>query len=127
NYDSLRNIALQTAGLLHFKFDTLDRYYHPTRGIILPDDHEDDMWAGQYLFRRFGDDVVSIEMRHVYIDTALHNEMEKEKFYADTTKMFVFAMMYPERSKADSLAQQLKPNFASTKVIAAKIYMGCLH
>lgn len=128
NYDSLRKIALQTADKLNFKFDTMGRYYNPQKGIVLPDDDEDEMWAGEYFFRRFGDNLVSIEMSHAYTDTSISkNEPELEKHREDTRKMFVFAMMYLDKKSADSLANIIKVDYPSTKVFPAQIYMGCMH
>jgi len=129
DYDSLRKVALETSELLNFKFDTLDRYFNKTRKkIVLPDNYEDDMWAGEYYFRRFRDSVVSIEMRSAYIDTLTQkNEKAMTKFYSDTLKMFVFANMYNTKKQADSLSKILKPKFKQTTVIPTEIYMGCMH
>jgi len=129
DYDSLRKIALETSELLKFKFDTLDRYFNTTRKkIVLPDNYEDDIWAGEYYFRRFGDSAVSIEMRSAYIDTLTSkDENSSTKFYADTLKMFVFADMYNNKSQADSLLNILKPKFKQTTIIPTNIYMGCMH
>lgn len=128
NYDSLRAVALQTASLLHFKFDSLGRYYNPQKGIVVPEDDEDEMWAGEYFLRRSGEDVVSIEMRHAYIDTIIaNNEIAVERFSQDTSRMFVFATMYPDKERADSLADIIRESFPSTRIFPASIYMGCMH
>ncbi len=129
NYDTLRKIAIQTSKLLGLKFDTLDRYYNKSRRkIVLPDNHEDDLWVGDYIFRRVGGDFVSIEMREAYIDTLTEkSKIKSESFYADTLKMFVFANMYPEKKHADSLLKILKPKFKQATIIPTEIYMGCMH
>lgn len=128
NYDSLKSLALQTAALLNFKFDTLGRYYHPEKGIVVPENADDEMWAGEYFLRRMSDDIVSVEMRHAYIDTAIaNNELQVERFSQDTSRMFVFAMMYPSKESADSLAEIIRVDFPETKVFPATIYMGCMH
>ncbi len=129
DYDSLRQIAKQTSELLKFKFDTLDRYFNTSRKkIVLPDNYEDEIWAGDYFFRRFGDTIVSIEMSSAYIDTLTNkDESAKAKFYTDTLKMFVFANMYDNKRQADSLVKILKPTFKQTIIIPTEIYMGCMH
>lgn len=129
HYDSLRSIALETAGLLHAEFDTFHRYYHPLKKrIVLPNDFEDDIWAGEYYPRRVGERFVSIEMRDAYIDTlTVKSETAREAFYADTLKMFVFAAMYPEKKSADSILHILKPRFKEAAIIPDEIYMGCMH
>jgi hypothetical protein len=129
NYDSLRAIAKETSKLLGFKFDMLGRYFNTSRKkIVLPDNYEDDVWAGEYIFRREGGDFVSIEMQGAYIDTlTAKNKRESELFYADTLKMFVFANMYPEKKYADSLLKILKPKFKQATIIPTEIHMGCMH
>ncbi len=129
DYDSLREIALEASELLKFRFDSLDRYFNRTRKkIVLPDNYDDEIWAGDYYFRRFADSIVSIEMRSAYIDISTNdNENAKIKFYSDTLKMFVFANMYANKKQADSLLRILKPQFEQTTIIPTEIYMGCMH
>lgn len=129
NYNSLKRIALEASEYLKYKFDTLDRYFNPSRKkIVLPDNYEDDIWAGEYYLRREGGDFVSIEMQGSYIDTLTEKDKTaSELFYADTLKMFVFANMYPEKKYADSLLKILKPKFKHATIIPTKIYMGCMH
>lgn len=128
NYDSLHRIAVDAASLLKFEFDTFGRYYDPKRGIILPDNSEDDIWAGQYLLRRSGEPKVSLERVSFYTDASLSEGDEMRALNeSDTTKMFVFATMYPEKNSADSLAKVLSKTYPATKVIPNKIYIGCMH
>ena len=127
NYGNLRAIAVKASQFLKFRFDTLERYFNPTKHrIVLPDNHPDDIYAGDYYLRRYDDGFVSIEMRNAYKDTLLKGDAEV-KFYSDTTKMFVFAAMYGEKKQADSLVNSLKKQFKTTKIITTYIYMGCMH
>ena len=127
NYDSLKAIAKQTATLTYMGFDTLDRYYNPKKGIILHENDADTEWAGKYFLRRMGSKFVSIEMNHAYIDTTVIDETAIEKHQQDSTRMFVFAMMYPNKKSADSLAAVIRPKFPRTKVFPSRIFMGCMH
>jgi hypothetical protein len=129
NYDSLRRMAVEVSDFFNFKFDTLSRYFNSTKKkIVLPDNYDDDMWAGEYFFRRFGDDFVSVEMSSAYIDTLTEkNEIARDVFYKDSLKMFVFANMYSSKSQADSLVKLLKPKFQHARSIPTQIYMGCMH
>jgi len=129
NYDSLHKIAIDAGHLLKLKFDTLDRYFNKSRKkIVYPDKYDDEIYAGQYLLRRSGDSIVSIEMRYAYIDTLTDkDENAKTKFNADTLKMFVFANMYDNKKQADSLLRLLKPKFKQANIIPNKMYMGCMH
>lgn len=127
DYAALHATGLKVSKFLGFKFATLERYYNTSKKrVVLPNDHPDDIYAGEYFFRRYGDDFVSIEMRNAYPDPSL-KEDGSTFFFSDTTKMFVFAAMYGEKKQADSLANILKKQFRSTKVIASEIYMGCMH
>jgi hypothetical protein len=129
NYDSLREIALHTCDLLKCKFDTLDRYYNPLRRkIVLPDNYEDDVWAGEYIFRRHGEDFVSVEMQYAYISIlTAKNETASEVFYKDTLKMFVFAGLFGNKKAADSLLGIIKPKYKNATIIPTEIFMGCMH
>ncbi len=129
DYAELRKIAQEACDFLNFKLDTMDRYYNPKKKkIVLPDNHEDEIWAGDYYLRRTGDTFVSIEMRNAYVDTLTNkNEQAKAAFEADSLKMFVFATMYNNKKQADSLFQVLKPKFKQTTLIPTEIFMGCMH
>jgi len=127
DYNSLHKTALNVSKFLKFKFDSLERYYNPIKKrVVLPDNHPDEIYAGEYFFRRNGDDFVSIEMRNYYRDISLKDDGH-DFFYSDTTKMFVFAAMFGEKKQADSLVNILKKQFKTTKIIASNIYMGCMH
>ena len=128
NYFNLRSTALKVCKTLNVRFDTLERYYNPIKQrIVLPDDNQDDIYAGGYILRRYDDGFVSIEMRNAYVDINLKDEAQQNAFYKDTTKMFVFAAMSGNRVEADSIAKLLKKQFTGTKIIASKLYMGCMH
>lgn len=129
NYDSLRRIAIEASSFLEYKFDTLDRYYNPQkRRIVLPDNYEDDVYAGEYYFRRDPGEFISIEMQAAYIDTLLEkNKVESDKFYTDSLKMFVFASMFTDKNACLKLYNKLKPRYSQTKIITTNIFLGCMH
>lgn len=129
DYNTLKNIAVETSELLKIKFDTLDRYYNTSKKkIIVPENIEDEMWAGEYLFRRYGDDFVSIEMKSVYIDTLTEkDEIKAKEFNQDSTKMFVCAGLFKNKQSADSLLKILKPKYDDAQIIPSNIYVGCMH
>ena len=113
NYDSLKAIAKQTAAITYMSFDTLDRYYNPKKGVVLHENDPDKEWAGKYFLRRMGSNFISIEMTNAYVDTTITDDAAIEKHQQDSTRMFVFAMMYPRKKSADSLAALIKPKFLS--------------
>lgn len=58
-------------------------------------------------------------MLYAYPDTTI-----TENAGIDTTRMFVFATMYGDKLKADSLLQIIKPTYPTAKAIASNIYQG---
>jgi hypothetical protein len=129
NYDSLKSVAMHISTLLHFKMDSLGRYYNRKKeSIVVPEDDADEMYAGVYYLRRTGEDFVSIEMSYAYADTSIiHDEIKMNALNSDTTKMFVFVNMYTNKASADSLAQIVRRKYSLTKVIPVRVYMGCMH
>jgi len=128
NYDSLHRIALQASEVLGYPMDSSSAYYNQKKKrIVLADNDEDDIWAGEYRFRRFSDERVSLEMRYAYIDTIIaNNDLLREKLQNDSTRMFVCANLTDEAT-ALKLRETLLPKFPQTKIIAAKVYVGCMH
>jgi hypothetical protein len=128
NYDSLRTLAVNVSKEIGFTFDTMGRYYDPKRGIILPDHTDDEMWAGQYLLRRGGDSAVSVERTSYYLDVKYKGDDKFiEKFDSDTSRMFVFVTMFPEKSDAEKIAKILLKKYPDTKIVESEIFIGCMH
>ncbi len=129
DYHKLKEVAMQLSQFLDIKFDTLGRYYNQAKKrIVLPDDDPDELFAGEYFFRRDPGNFISIEMQSSYPDTiTFKSESLFKTFYSDSLKMFVFAGMYESKKQADSLLKLIKPSCKSATVIPAQIYMGCMH
>jgi hypothetical protein len=118
DFDSLKNISLNAATILGARFDMLARIYKPGKGIIVPENDEDEMYRGEYYPRRPTEDenFVSIEMSYVFSDQQ-----------ADTLKMVALAGMYPLKSQADSVVSILKDKISTTQTVKREVYMGCMH
>jgi hypothetical protein len=118
NFDSLKKISLNAATILGAKFSMLDRIYKPGKGIIVPEDSDDEIDRGEYYPRRPFDDqnFVSVEMSSGY------NQEE-----VGTLKMIALAGMYPLKNQADSVATLLKKKIPTATTIKREIYMGCMH
>lgn len=129
NYDSLRHIAQEVSMLLHWELDSLGRYYNADqKKIIVPEDSDDEVWAGEYLFRRYGEDFVSIEMQSGYIEVAVEkDDYARDLFYQDTTKMFVCAGIFTEEKSAKAIANKIKEICPNVSIIPSELYMGCMH
>lgn len=118
NYDSLKDISTNAASLLGTKFQMLERIYRSGKGIIVPEDSDDEVYRGEYFPRRPFEDqnYVSIEMSNGFID----NE-------ADTLEMVTIAGIYPLQSQADSVASLLKDKIQTVKTVKREMYLGCMH
>lgn len=118
DYDSLLQIAQQSAGILGSRFDMLDRVYEPGRGIIVSDASDDELYRGEYYPRRPFEDqnFVSIEMASAFG----YNQ-------ADKLKMIVLANICTSKSRADSMVTILKKDFVHAKSLKQEFFMGCMH
>jgi len=118
NFDSLKAISSNAVSVLGSKFSMLDRVYKPGKGIIVPENDGDEIYAGEYYPRRPFDDqnFVSIEMASGFCD--------KE---ADTLEMVSVAGVYSLKSQADSVATLLKGKIPTVKTIQQEMYLGCMH
>ncbi|WP_207510587.1 hypothetical protein [Longitalea luteola] len=118
NYDSLKVISTNTASLLGTKLNMLDRIYKSGKGIIVPEDSDDELYRGEYFPRRPFEDqnFVSIEMSNGFIDNN-----------ADTLEMVVIAGIYSLQSQADSVASLLKDKMSTVKTVKQEMFLGCMH
>lgn len=118
DFDSLKRISSNAATILRSKFSMLNRIYKPGKGIIVPDNSDDETYRGEYYPRRpFNENnLVSIEMLNGFYDP-----------YSDSLKMVAVAGMYPLESEADSVAALLKDKIPTTKITRRELYMGCMH
>lgn len=118
NFDSLKNISANAVSILGSRFEMLDRIYKSGKGIIVPDNSNDEIYSGEYYPRRpfDGQNFVSIEMANGF------NEKE-----ADTLKMVSIAGIYSLKKQADSVVFLLKGKIPTTKAIKRGLYLGCMH
>jgi hypothetical protein len=118
DFDSLKSISSNAATVLGARFDMLGRVYKPGKGIIVPENDDDELYRGEYYPRRPTEDekFVSIEMSFGF-----------SEHYSDTLKMVALAGMYQLKIQADSVVSILKEKIPTTQTIRRQIYMGCMH
>jgi len=101
---------------LNISIDTMGRFYNETKKLIaLPDDDEDDIYAGDYSPRRFPSNNLSLEYLHFY-----------QKQSGEKTIALVSGIYETERS-ADSAVIALNKVEKNVFKIKADIYVGCIH
>jgi hypothetical protein len=116
DYFSLRSVMLNLNQSLNIPIDTLGRYFNTTKNkIVLPDDDEDEIYAGEYFPRRFPSENLSLEYLDFY-----------EQKFGDQSIALVAGIVETE-SEADSILVLLKPFTAYPFKIKANVYMGCMH
>ncbi len=96
--------------------DTMGRYYNKSKNLIaLPDNAEDEIYAGDYFPKRFPTEKLSLE----YLD--FYQSQAGEKTIALVTGI------YETEKSADSALTILKKTEKKVFKIKANIYVGCTH
>lgn len=116
DYLSLRNkmqeLHLQTG----LKIDTMNRYYNTDKHkLILREDDEDELYAGEYFLRRVASPDLSIEYLDAYSKHTTNNTFA------------IVAGLYTNRAEADSVLPHIRSGAPSAYVLPASIFMGCMH
>ena len=122
NFDSLKLIAGKAAELLKIKFDMLGRIYDKKKGIVLPEDAEDEMYSGAYYPRRplYDTTCVSIEPKFQF-------KSRDENISAESRQMTVVALVSTRRGEADTMLGLLLPHFPTARMYQDSLYLGCMH
>jgi hypothetical protein len=116
SYYLLHKKMFSLAQQLHLPIDTMGRYFNKTKNTIaLPDDDEDEMYAGGYFPRRFPSQHLSLEYLPVYQKTAGENTIA------------LIAGIYETENSADSALTLLKQKEKNGFKIKATIFVGCMH
>jgi hypothetical protein len=116
NYFSLRSRMLQLREELQLKIDTMGRGWNQKKKLIaLPEDSDDEIYAGEYFPRRVPTPTLSLEYLYCY------------KPNAAPKTMALVAGIYESKSSADSALRRLQAKQASAYSIRSEIYMGCMH
>lgn len=116
SYDYLRKKMFLLSKTSALNIDTMGRYYNETKNLIaLPDNADDEIYAGDYYPRRFPSVDLSLEYLSFY-----------QKEAGDKTIALV-AGIYETEKSADSALVQLKTSEIKAFRIAADIFTGCMH
>lgn len=115
-YFPIRNEMLRLHQALAQPIDTMRRYYDlQKKMIVLPEDDEDELFAGDYFPRRFPSATLSLEYLTLY-----------QKKAGEETIALVTGI-YQQKASADSALAMLKKSARKAFVAKAEIYVGCIH
>jgi len=116
DYSMLHKKMLYLNNKLKIPIDTMGRFYNKTKNLIaLPDNDEDEIYAGDYFPRRFPSDNLSLEYLNFY------QRQAGEKTIALVTGI------YETEKSADSAMRVLYKTEKKVFKIKADIYVGCMH
>ncbi|MBD8490747.1 hypothetical protein IFO69_18490 [Echinicola sp. CAU 1574] len=116
DYSILRKKMFDINKKLNIQIDTIGRFYNKTKNLIaLPDNDENEIYAGNYFPRRFPSDNLSLE----YLD--FYQRPAGEKTIALVTGI------YETEKSADSALTVIHNIEKKAFKIKADIYVGCMH
>ncbi|MBO2008081.1 hypothetical protein [Hymenobacter negativus] len=116
DYHILHKEMFSLSNQLSIPIDTMGRLYNKTKNLIaLPDNDEDEMYAGDYFPRRTLSENLSLEYLNCY-----------QKHAGEKTIALV-AGIYETDKSADSVATVLRKVEKGAFKIKSTIYVGCMH
>lgn len=116
DYNLLSNEMFKLNQRLGIPIDTMGRSYNVTKNLIaLPDDADDEIYAGDYFPRRFPSENLSLEYLSVY----KRNTTEK-------TIALVIGI-YETEELANKMLAKVRRYEDKAFMLESEIYVGCLH
>jgi len=115
-YQDLKIKMIDLREKLNIEIDTMGRGYDLKKDLIcLPENDEDEIYAGDYFPRRYPTETLSIE----YLDFYDRENGEKS--------IGIIVGMFDKKDKAENSLKKLKDFTNRGFIIKANIYMGCMH
>lgn len=116
NYLVLHQKMIALHSQLKIPIDTMGRSYNEAKElIVLPDNDEDELYAGAYYPRRFPSDNLSLEYLNFY------------KKQSDEKTIALVTGIYETEKSADSALSIIKELEKKAFIVKAEIYIGCMH
>lgn len=116
NYQALRRKMTGLQQQLHLEIDTLGRIYSTEKQrIIVPENDEDEMYAGDYYPRRGAGENLSIEQMDAYLNGSRPKNMG------------LVAGIYTDQASGDQALKKVKQQELKAFLLKADIFMGCMH
>lgn len=116
SYHSLNQKMFSLKDKLGMTIDSMGRSYNKKKDrIVLPDNDEDEMYAGEYFPRRELSKTLSLEYMNQYLPSS------KPKTIG------IIAGIYANALEADSAFAAVKQVAPKAFKLQSKIYIGCMH
>lgn len=116
DYFLLRKKMMNIHSKMNWPIDTMGRYFNKEKNeIVLPDDDEDELYAGSYFPRRFPTRDLSLE----YLD--FYQERAGEHTIA------LVAGIYETEQSADSALTIIRVFDKKAYKLKSNIFIGCMH
>lgn len=116
NYPTLLQRMVTLKEEMGVTIDSMDRYYDSKKKkIILPANHEDELYAGRYFPRRFPSTDLSVEYLETYLAGAGKNTMA------------VVAGIFEKEKSADSTLKAIRQTDKDAFKLKTELYLGCAH
>ena len=105
-------------------FSMQDRIYDAKRGLILRDDHPDELYAGSYISRRYNTTRLPGSQEEVE-----YLSIERSDAYAGFRKGYyiLVAGIYDAQKEAQATVKKFSPVVADAYAKKTQIYYGCMH
>lgn len=115
SYYSLRDKMFELNKSSGIPIDTMDRHYNKAKDLIaLPDNYDDDIYAGEYYPRREPSNTLSLE----YLDTYKPGSGQKT--------IALVTGIYETKASADSALIAINKS-ETAFAFKSKVYIGCMH
>lgn len=102
--------------MYNFEIDMQNKIYDPKKNLIcLPENDDDELYAGTYYPRRFSSEYLSIEYIQYY---------KKER---KSDLMGIIFLITEDKNEAKKKVTKIRKNIPSAHIIKANIYVGCMH
>jgi len=116
NYATLRTQMFKISKELELPIDTLGRTFDQKKNLIaLPENDEDEIYAGDYFPRRSLGENLSLEYLDVYQKSA------------SKKRIAMLSGIYENKKSADSALNIIKRIAPKAFSLKANIYIGCMH
>ena len=118
NYFELRQKMSDLNKKLKTEIDTMGRGFNKTKNLIcLPENDEDEMYAGDYFPRRYPSETLSLE----YLIYYTNGNKSSEGTIALVT------IITDNKEKAEKKLAEVKKYSDKAFIVNSEIYMGCMH